>query len=135
VRPRSRLWAFGTWLSIAVLAVVLGATVDPSALPFTGNEKVSAVFLLDGQAYFGHLEDVPWSDTVRLTDVYYLDDARRTTTDLPVGLLKRGSELHEPADGMRIRRDKVLVIERVSLDSPVARAIEAQRAIERGVAK
>lgn len=135
MRPRSPLWSIGPWLIVAIVAMVVGATVDPRALPFTGSEKLSAVFLLDGQAYFGHLEDVPWSDTIGLTDVYYLDDARKTTTDLPVGLLKRGSELHEPADGMRIRRDKVLAIERVGPDSPVARAIEAQRAVERGVTK
>ena len=130
---RSPLWSIGPWVIVAIVAIVLGATVDPRALPFTGSEKISAVFLLDGQAYFGHLEDVPWSDSIGLTDVYYLDDASKTTTDLPVGLLKRGSELHAPADGMRIRRDKVLAIERVGLDSPVARAIEAQRAVDRVV--
>jgi hypothetical protein len=135
VTRRSPLWTIGRWLIVAIVAIVLGATVDPRALPFTGSEKLSAVFLLDGQAYFGHLEDVPWSDTIALTDVYYLDDASKTTTDLPVGLLKRGSELHAPADLMRIRRDKVLAIERVGPDSPVARAIEAQRAVDRAVAK
>ena len=128
-------WTVARWVSLVVLAIALGATVDPAALPFSGTEKLYAVFLLDGQAYFGHLEDVPWSDTVQLTDVYYFDDARKTTTDLAVGLLKRGTEIHAPADGMRIRRDKVLAIERVGLDSPVARAIEAQRAIDRGAAK
>lgn len=120
------------WVLIpAIAAVMAGATVDPLALPFSGTEKLSAVFLIDGEAYFGHLDDVPWSDTVGLTDVYYLEDASKTTTDLPVGLLKRGGELHQPADGMRIRRDKVLAIERVRLDSPLALAIEAQRALER----
>jgi len=131
----TRRWTVARWLAVILLAVALGASVDPTALPFSGTEKLYAVFLLDGQAYFGHLEDVPWSDSVDLTDVYYFDDARKTTTDLSVGLLKRGTELHAPADGMRIRRDKVLAIERVGLDSPVARAIEAQRAIDRGTAK
>lgn len=128
-------WGLARWLIVPIAAVVFAASVDPQALPFTGSEKLSAVFLLDGQAYFGHLEDVPWSDTLILTDVYYFEDARKTTTELAVGLLKRGSELHQPADGMRIRRDKVLAIERVSLDSPVARAIEVQRAIERGAGR
>ncbi|HVR88212.1 MAG TPA: hypothetical protein VHG53_01540 [Candidatus Limnocylindria bacterium] len=123
------------WLVVPIAALILAASVDPFALPFTGSEKLSAVFLLDGQAYFGHLDDVPWSDTVTLTDVYYFEDARKTTTDLPVGMVKRGSEVHQPADGMRIRRDKILAIERVGLDSPVARAIEVQRAIERGAAR
>lgn len=119
------------WALVIAAAVFTGATVDPAALPFSGTEKLSAVFLLDGEAYFGHLDDAPWSDSVTLTDVYYLEDARKTTTDLAVGLLKRGGELHQPADGMHIRRDKILGIERVSLDSPLARAIEVQRTLDR----
>ena len=129
------LWPIGRWLLVPLAALAFGATVDPAALPFSGVETLSAVFLLDGQAYFGHLEDAPWSDSVTVTDAYYFEDARKTTSELPVGLLKRGAELHQPADGMRIRRDKILAIERVSLDSPVARAIAAQRAIDRSVAR
>jgi hypothetical protein len=135
VTSSTRLWGLARWLVVPVAALYLAATIDPAALPFTGTEKLSAVFLLDGQGYFGHLEDVPWSDSVTVTEVYYFEDARKTTTDLPVGLLKRGGELHQPADGMRIRRDKILLIERVSLDSPVARAIAAQRSIDRSVAR
>lgn len=133
-RP-SALWRGARWLVVPLAALVIGASVDPLALPFTNSEKLSAVFLLDGQAYFGHLDDPPWSDSITLTDVYYFEDARKTTTDLQVGLVKRGNELHQPADGMHIRRDKVLAIERVSLSSPVAKAIEADRAIARGAGK
>jgi hypothetical protein len=135
VKSRSRPWGLARWLVVPLAALVLGATIDPAALPFSGSEKLSAVFLLDGEGYFGVLEDVPWSDFVTLTDVYYFESAGTRTTDLPVGLLKRGSELHQPADGMRIRRDKILAIERVGPDSPVARAIAAQRAIDAGVGR
>ena len=124
-----RAWSLS--LAVPLAALILGASVDPAALPFTGNEKLYGVFLLDGQAYFGHLDDVPWSDMITLSDVYYLEDARKTTTELAVGVLKRGGELHQPADAMRIRRDKVLGIERVSLGSPLGRAIQVQRAIDR----
>ena len=123
------------WLAVAFAGVLLAAVVDPRALPFIGPEKLSAVFLLDGEGYFGHLEDVPWSDTITLRDVYYFEDSTRGTTDLPVALVKRGSELHQPADGMRIRRDKVLAVERLNLDSPVARAIASQRALDVAAAK
>ena len=121
-------------LLVVLVATVAGATIDPSALLFSGNEKVSAVFLLDGQAYFGHLDDVPWSNEVTLRDVYYFSDASQSTTDFPVALVKRGSEIHHPADGMTIRRDKVLAVERVSIDSPVGKAITAQRALDQVVA-
>lgn len=115
----------------AVMGAIAGAAVDPSALPFIGTERISAVFLLDGQAYFGHVEDQPWSGTIVVRDVYYLNDATKVTTDLPVGLVKRGNELHQPVDVMYVRRDKVVAIERVSLTSPIAQAIAAQRGLER----
>jgi hypothetical protein len=131
VRPLRVLWLAGA----LILGVVLGAAVDPQSSPFFGAERISAVFLLDGQAYFGHLEDVPWSGTIVLRDIYYLNDATKFTTDLPVGLLKRGNELHQPADVMYIRRDKVLVIERVTLGSPIGLAIAGQRVLDRAAAK
>ena len=125
------------WLVVpAVVGFLLAAVLDPRALPFSGTERISAVFLLDGQGYFGHLQqDVPWSGTITLRDVYYFADATKVTTDLPVALIKRGGELHQPADVMHIRREKVLLVERVSLDSAVANAISAQRALDRSAAK
>jgi hypothetical protein len=120
------------WTLAPLLAgLVAGAAFDPQAAPFVGAERVSAVFLLDGQAYFGHVEDVPWSGTLVLRDVYYLNDATKVTTDLPVGLVKRGGELHQPIDAMYIRRDKVLAVERVTADSPIGLAIAAQRTLDR----
>jgi hypothetical protein len=115
----------------ALIGALLSILLDPAALPFSGTERISAVFLLDGQAYFGHLDDAPWSGTITLRDVYYFEDSSKVTTDLPVALVKRGGELHQPVDVMRIRRDKVLAIERVGLDSAVAQAISAQRALDR----
>ena len=114
-----------------VLGVVLGASIDAHTLPFVGSERISAVFLLDGEAYFGHLDDMPWSGTLVLRDVYYMNDATKVTTDLPVGLVKRGGELHQPTDVMYIRRDKVLAIERVTASSPIALAIASQRTLDR----
>lgn len=113
------------------LGVALGTAVDRTALPFSGNERVSAVFLIDGQGYFGHLEDLPWSDTIVIRDIYYFEDARKMNTNLDVALVKRGGEVHQPADAMRVRRDKILAVERITPTSPVARAIAVQRSIER----
>jgi len=114
-----------------VVGMLLGAAFDPQGLPFIGSERISAVFLLDGQAYFGHLDDTPWSGTIVLRDVYYINDASKVTTDLPVGLLKRGNELHQPVDVMYIRRDRVLAVERVTAGSPIGLAIAAQRTLDR----
>lgn len=116
------------WIGIPAVAGALLALIaqPPSAW---GVERMSAVLLLDGQAYFGHLHDVPWSDSIDLREVYYFQDARATTTGLPLGLVKRGSELHKPADGMQIRRDKILAIEQVGPSSGVMSAVAAERSL------
>lgn len=125
-------WAL-RWIGLPIAAgALVAALVDPWSPAVFGREKISAVLLLDGQAYFGHLADDPSRDTIELRDVYYFQDARSTTTNVAVGLVKRGSEVHQPADGMSLRRDKVLAIERVGSDSPVAAAIAADRTIQAG---
>jgi len=122
-------WA--RWLALpAVVGAIAGAAVDPGRLPFITGERIDAVLLVDGEAYFGHLEDYGLSDTVTLRDVYYFQDARAATTNLQVALIQRGTELHAPADGMQIRRDKILAIEHVGSGSAVAKAIAAEREIE-----
>ena len=127
--PVDRVW-IGRWI---VAPALIGAALALSLPPPQqwGTERLSAVLLLDGQAYFGHLREVPWSDSVELRDVYYFQDARATTEGLPLGLVKRGAELHQPLDGMQIRRDKILAIEHVGGNSAGARAIAAEREIER----
>jgi hypothetical protein len=117
------------WLVLPVVLGILGASwLDPSVLD--RREHLAAVFLADGQAYFGHLDENALSGTLVLRDVYYFQDAKSSSADFAVALTKRGTEVHEPANEMRIRREHVIAVERVSPDSPVARAIAAQRAIE-----
>ena len=125
--------AFLQWVVLpALLGVVLAATVDLGSLPFVGTERISAVFFTNGQAYFGHLDDNVLTNTLTLYDVYYLDDATGKGTDYSTNAVKRGTiEVHQPTDGMHIRRDSVLVVEEVGLGSPIGRAIAAQHALER----
>lgn len=131
-----RLPWFIPWIvAPAIAGMFLAATVDVRSLPFIGTERLSAVFFTDGQAYFGHLDDNPLTGTLTLRDVYYLGDAKGRGTDYDASVIARGSEVHEPVNGMRIRRDKVLAIERVGLHSPLAQAIEAQRALDKATAK
>ena len=133
IRARlDRVW-IGRWLvAPALIGAVLALGVPPPQQ--WGTERMSAVLLLDGQAYFGHVREVPWSDSVELRDVYSFQDARATTEGLPLGLVKRGAELHQPLDGMQIRRDKILAVEQVGAGSPVMTAIAAERALP-GIAR
>jgi len=121
------------WVVVpALLGVIVSSKIDVQAMPLIGPERVTAVLLLDGQAYFGHLDDSGESGMLVLRDVYYFQDSKGGTTGLPVGLVARGQEAHEPADGMSINRDRVLALERVRPESSVAKAIDAERAL-RGI--
>ena len=128
-------WLIPWVLGPILLGVVLAALVDVRALPLVGTEEIDAVFFTDGQAYFGHVDDNALSGTLLLRDVYYLGDAKGRGTDYDASLVRRGTEVHQPTDGMRVRRDKVLAIERVGMSSPVARAIAAQRALDQARTK
>lgn len=121
----------GRWLAVPILVgVFISAHIDVHALPLLGGERETAVLLLDGQAYFGHLDESGEDGTLVLRDVYYFQNAQGSATNVAVTLVKRGTEAHQPADSMRINRDKVLAVERVGSDSLVARAIAASRAID-----
>jgi hypothetical protein len=134
IAGRALRWA-GAWIILpAAIGVFVSGNIDLRSPPLFGPERETAVLLLDGQAYFGHLDDSGESGSLLLRDVYYFQDAKGVPTGLAVGLVIRGQEAHEPSDGMRINRDKVLAIERVRPESAVARAIAAERALRAAVA-
>lgn len=106
-----------------------------------------AVFLTNGQVYFGQLSD-PDAQYATLNDVYYLQvqqtqaatptappvdpnnpDAQAQVVDAPqptpprLTLIKFGTELHGPKDFMRLNRDHILFWEELKPDSQVVRAI------------
>jgi hypothetical protein len=116
------------WIALpALLGMFVSANIDIRSLPLVGPERMSAVLFLDGQAYFGHLDESGESGTLVLRDVYYFKNSEGGVTGVPVGVVRRGTEAHEPADGMRINRDRVFAVERVGLGSAVAQAIQVQR--------
>jgi hypothetical protein len=118
------------WIVVpALLGVLVSANLDLRSLPLFGPERLSAILFLDGQAYFGHLDDSGESGMLVLRDVYYFKNSSGSPTGLPVGLVRRGTEAHEPADGMRINRDRILAVERVGLTSAVGTAIQVDREI------
>ena len=95
-----------------------------------GSDSYQAVFLINGQVYFGHVVKET-KDEIVLRDIYYL----RATQPLQQGegtaaggselsLIKLGNELHGPKDEMRMVRNNVLFIEDLKEDSKVTVAIE-----------
>lgn len=107
-----------------------------SSLSISGSNW-QAVFLTNGQVYFGKIKKIDDSNLV-LTDIYYLqvisrpiqgtqDGSSTQTNQQPqqeLSLFKLGNELHGPKDTMFINRDHVLLIEELKEDSRVVQAID-----------
>lgn len=99
------------------------------------DNKYQAVFLTNGQVYFGKLKD-DGGNYIKLTDIYYLqakdqqvqpkDAASADQSNLT--LIKLGKELHAPADEMNISRQQVLFWEDITADGKVMKAIEEYKA-------
>lgn len=94
-----------------------------------GASGWQAVFLTNGQVYFGKIEKQN-NDLIVLKDIYYLQVA---TSPQPapaegaaqqnLSLVKLGNELHGPKDAMKINMDQVLFTEELKADSKVVDAI------------
>ncbi len=95
------------------------------------NSEWQAVFLTNGQVYFGKLSGVS-SDFVTLKDIYYLQvqnavqpaSGQSSTDQSKVSLIKLGNELHGPMDEMKINRTQVLFYENLKADGKVVQAID-----------
>ena len=99
----------------------------------SGSGEWQAVFLSNGQVYFGNLSNES-SDTVTLKNIYYLQVTKKlqpadTTTDAAaqdeLSLVKLGNELHGPEDEMQINREHILFTENLKSDGKVVKAIQA----------
>jgi hypothetical protein len=119
-------------VAAAILVVATGHFLGYAltrVLPLYGmRDGVHAVFLANGQVYFGDVrrED---RETLTLTGVYYLKLAKPVLSqedlqdDADASLVKLGNELHGPEDRMDISRAQILFVEKLKTDSRVAKAI------------
>lgn len=99
----------------------------------TGFDKDwQAVFLSNGQVYFGQIEKQNQAEVV-MKDIYYLQVTRplqqtaegqqQADSQGELSLVKLGNELHGPTDAMHVNRDQILFIEDLKDDSNVVTAI------------
>jgi len=131
------------WVVLVIVVVVVLAVLgflfrDKLGMGSKSETKLSgyqAVFLTNGQVYFGKVSDMR-DKYVTLKDIYYLQvnqqeqlqsgqPATTTSTQQPqLSLVKLGNELHGPDDIMQINRDQILFFEELKADGRVAQAIE-----------
>lgn len=138
------------WIILAVIIVVLvvlGFVFKDNLMggDKKAGDKVSgyqAVFLTNGQVYFGKLSGAH-KDYVTLNDIYYLQvvnqnpiqgtqessaDTQTPGQQPQLSLVKLGNELHGPLDEMKINREQILFFEDMKSDSKVMQAVKEYQA-------
>lgn len=127
---------------VAVLILLLSLVGYYSIKQFNtaqpDKDAYQAVFLSNGQVYFGKLDKVNNKNYVQMSNIYYLQvdqelqaesskpkDSKAAKQDAEGGmqLIKLGDELHGPTDKMQIKSSQVLFWEDLKADSKVAEAI------------
>lgn len=93
------------------------------------NPRRQAIFLTNGQVYFGQLVSQD-KDFITIKDIYYLKtqdqlDGSTATEDKKIALIKLGEELHGPEDIMRINIGQVVYYEDMKDDSKINEAIKS----------
>ncbi len=151
---RSRGWLPWTVLAaivviaLVVIGIVFRSKLFPSKTPAEKLSGYEAVFLTNGQVYFGKLSHSN-DQYVELTSIYYLQvnqalqadgtpaatgtgtaantaaaaNSSASNQSTQLSLVKLGNELHGPADEMQINRDQILFFEDLKANGQVAQAI------------
>lgn len=133
------LFAYFEWVRVrmatvfAVAVAVMFVAVMWLQQPAVSKPQYQAVFLTNGQVYFGHLENATAKNLV-LKDIYYLQstpqnpqqgtEQNQQTSQSNLTLVKLGQELHGPEDKMVIKSDQVLFWENLKDNSKVVTAIK-----------
>ena len=142
---------------LVVVVLVLAAVITYPKVKDSWDKKkadketvYNAVFLTNGQVYFGKMEN-PKKKYVKLSEVYYLqlnqqetqqvqpaDGDTQTQEEQASGeaatdqqpefsLVKLGQELHGPENAMIINQEQVLFYEQLKTDSNVVKAIKEDK--------
>lgn len=122
------------WKQIIVIVILIVIVLAGVAFmfwnPFQRTATYQAVFLTNGQVYFGKAAHLN-GDYVKLTDIYYLQvqsalqpaPNASANNNQQLMLVKLGNELHGPQDKMLINRSQISFIEDLKADSRVVAAI------------
>lgn len=124
------------YLLIVGIVVVLGLAFwffwnnTNSASKIIDPEKYQAVYLTDGNYYYGKLTDKN-DEYFQLTDVYYLTQGQAGTESeggagesTKLELVTLSSMVHSPENQMTILKDHVVFFENIKSDGDVAKIIQ-----------
>ncbi|MEK7618196.1 MAG: hypothetical protein AAB410_03540 [Patescibacteria group bacterium] len=117
-----------------------GKTADGKPAMTSKPSGYQAVFLTNGQVYFGKMSSTD-SNFATMVDIFYLQvvqpplqgqqDQNQPAVAQPqpqISLVKLGNELHGPVDEMKINREHILFFEDLRSDGQVVQAINNYKA-------
>jgi hypothetical protein len=120
----------GTALVVALVLWISTTNSSSSSSKFVNDKQLQAVFLNNGQVYFGNIvAKNSNSKYIDLKNIYYLrtDTSSTATTTTAaannISLVKLGCELHGPTDEMIINVQQLTFWENLKSDGQVAKAI------------
>lgn len=124
----------GKWMRVLNSIVLIGVAIllvgialaftrsNDNEAKYVDSSKYQAVFLNNGQVYFGNIDNLN-GQYVRLTNVYYLTQSG-TSTSSNYSLVKLGcQQIHDPLDEMVINRSQVTFWENLSSSGKVVTSI------------
>ncbi|MDQ2914018.1 MAG: hypothetical protein M3T56_12275 [Chloroflexota bacterium] len=117
---RTPLRNAGVATAVFVAAALLTQWWD-FTLPAVGRAQYQAVFLVNGQTYFGRYYDRIGA-YAKIEDVYYLQQTAGANPDAApdTKIVRRGRELHAPPARMLVPKSAVLFVEDLTDSSPIA---------------
>jgi hypothetical protein len=114
----------GIAILVFVLAVLFTQWWD-FTVPAFGRAQYQAVFLANGQTYFGRYYD-RFGAYAKIEDVYYLQQVQGSDANAApdTKIIRRGQELHEPTSRMLIPKSAILFVEDLTDASPIAQFMQ-----------
>ncbi len=90
-------------------------------VPSVGRGQYQAVFLANGQTYFGRYYDRIGA-YAKIEDVYYIQQTQGSDPNAApdTKIVRRGKELHAPSSRILIPKSAILFVEDLTDASPVA---------------
>lgn len=134
-KPAKWMVVVGGLVLLAIVGCMVWQALRAYTVPGVRGDEYQAVFLTNGQVYFGKL-GVQSPGYYKLTNIYYLQATQAATetdannpqktssTNSDVQLIKLGNEIHGPEDAMVIAKDQVLFFENLKNDGNVAATIK-----------
>ncbi len=135
---KKSIWTIGSVLTLIVLFFggyfAIQQLNENSLMRGVNKSEYQAVFLTNGQAYFGKITSID-SNYLYISKIYYLQaqqngqpaqtQPKTSDSQASLSLVKLGSEIHGPEDSMFIARSQILFYENIKDNGQVVKAINS----------